>query len=84
MEQTGGTAQILPEGAGVGVGVNVGVGIGVKVGVGVGVKVGVGVGVKVAVGVGVLVSVGVGPAVPLTKTVSRVTLLPPPASLPFK
>ena len=43
-----------------------------------------GVGVNVGVGIGVFVGVGVGPAVPETNTLSRVTLLPPPAGLPFK
>ena len=96
IEHVVGFAAIHPEGAGVGLGVLVGVGVFVNVGVGVRVFVGVlvfvgvgvlvfvGVGVRVFVGVGVLVNVGVGPAVPSAKTVSRVTILPPPAGAPFK
>ena len=90
IEQVAGLAEILPEGAGVGVGVLVNVGVGVRVFVGVlvfvgvGVLVFVGVGVRVFVGVGVLVNVGVGPAVPLTNTVARVTILPPVAGAPLR
>ena len=96
IEQVAGLAEILPEGAGVGLGVEVGVEVGVLVGVGVlvlvgvgvrvfvGVAVFVGVGVLVLVGVGVLVFVGVGPAVPETNTVSSVTILPPEAGAPLR
>ena len=64
--------------------VGVAVGVGVLVFVGVGDPVLVGVGVLVFVGVGVLVLVGVGPDVPSTNTVSKVTILPPPAGLPLR
>ena len=90
IEQVIGLAEMLPEGAGVGLGVLVNVGVGVRVFVGVlvlvgvGVRVLVGVGVRVFVGVGVLVKVGVGPEVPSTNTVSSVTTLPPLAGLPLR
>ena len=78
IEQVVGLAEILPEGAGVGVGVLVFVGVGVLVFVGVGVR------VLVGVEVGVFVFVGVGAGFASTKTVSSVTTLPPEAGLPLR
>ena len=90
IEQVAGLAEMLPEGAGVGLGVKVGVEVGVLVGVGVLVLVGVGVlvlvgvGVLVGVAVGVLVLVGVGAGFASTNTVARVPILPPPSHVPLR